>query len=148
MRKTIFQDLSSEMQAKLNLKKTSIQEERDQQAIRELLKTDSEPKTNSLLLNDANLTTDMNVTSLSSKRKILIKPKPIYNCNEEGIVIIAVSVNRLGKVVKAYPTENSTTHAKCLLKAAENAALTTLWEADPKAAEIETGTVTYNFHFN
>ena len=78
-------------------------------------------------------------------RKPLNKPKPTYNCNEEGKVVIKIYVNKSGKVTKAVLGKGSTNNAPCLVKAAKQAALNTKWEADAKAPDTQVGKIIFNF---
>ncbi len=74
------------------------------------------------------------------------KPKPAYNCNEEGRVVVKIYVNRQGRVIKAIPgVKGSTNNAPCLLQAAKYAALKTRWTEDTKAPETQIGKIIYNF---
>lgn len=79
-------------------------------------------------------------------RKPLNKPKPAYTCEEEGLVVVEVEVNREGKVVKATAgTKGSTNTASCLLTQAKAAALKTQWESDSKAGVKQIGFIKYRF---
>jgi outer membrane biosynthesis protein TonB len=79
-------------------------------------------------------------------RKPLNKPKPKYECNEEGLVIVAIEVDRSGKVIKATPgIKGSTNTAECLLSQAKIAALKTTWQADSKAGSKQIGIIKYRF---
>lgn len=75
-------------------------------------------------------------------------PKPQYNCDESGKVVVEIKVDRFGKVVNAEPGQKgSTTHAKCLWDSAKKAALTTKFNKQTKesAADFQIGTITYTF---
>lgn len=79
-------------------------------------------------------------------RKALSRPKPAYNCNEEGLVIVAIEVDRNGKVIKATPgVKGSTNTAACLLTQAKIAAMKTKWQADSKAGSKQIGIIKYRF---
>ncbi len=79
-------------------------------------------------------------------RKVLTKPKPNYNCNEEGIVVVSVSVDRNGKVISATPGARGTTNpASCLLVQAKAAALQTKFDSKSDAPEKQVGKIIYNF---
>jgi hypothetical protein len=63
------------------------------------------------------------------------------------MVVVKVYVDRNG-VVKRADGQNqigSTTLSECLIRIAEEAALKTLWQADPQALELQIGTIRYNF---
>lgn len=79
-------------------------------------------------------------------RKPLNKPKPKYECEEEGLVVVAIEVDRNGKVIKATPgVKGSTNTAQCLLSQAKIAALKTTWQADSKAGSKQIGIIKYRF---
>jgi len=79
-------------------------------------------------------------------RKPLNKPKPIYECNEEGVVVVAIEVDVNGKVIKATAgVKGSTNTAQCLLSRAKEAALKTRWQADSDAPFKQTGYIRYRF---
>lgn len=79
-------------------------------------------------------------------RKALSKPSPVYNCNEEGIVVVQITVDKNGTVVEAKPGARGTTNtASCLASQAKIAAMKTKWEASATGAEKQVGTIKYNF---
>lgn len=79
-------------------------------------------------------------------RKALNKPKPDYPCNEEGRVVVKITVDQSGKVILAEPGAQGTTNsASCLLTEAKEAALKTKFNADSKAPEKQIGAIIYNF---
>ncbi len=79
-------------------------------------------------------------------RNALGKPQPKYVCNEQGKVVVEISVNRSGKVISAKPGVRGTTNnAACLLEQAKVAAMNTTWEADPDAPDKQVGKIIYNF---
>ena len=77
-------------------------------------------------------------------RRAITKPAPKYNCNEEGKVVVRITVNRDGKVIHAE-REKGTTASSCLTEAAIQAAYNTVWEKDPNAEAKQIGTITYYF---
>lgn len=82
-------------------------------------------------------------------RKALSKPTPNYTCNEEGTVVVQITVNQSGTVIDAKPGARGTTNAaKCLLDEARNAAMRTRWQADSDAPEKQIGKIVYNFSLN
>jgi len=74
--------------------------------------------------------------------------KKLYkqDCNESGLVVVRIEVDRNGKVVKAEPgvkgTENT---APCLLAPAKKIALSHKWKADSKAPTRQVGFVSIDF---
>ncbi|MFL9845964.1 energy transducer TonB family protein [Flavobacterium rhizosphaerae] len=79
-------------------------------------------------------------------RGALAKPSPKYTCNEQGTVVVQISVNRSGKVIEANSGVRGTTNAaSCLLEQARIAAMNTTWEPDPDAPDKQIGKIIYNF---
>ena len=78
-------------------------------------------------------------------RRALSKPKPAYNCNEEGRVVIKIYVNRSGRVTKAVLGKGTTNNAPCLVDKAIAAAKRTTWQPDKKAPSTQIGTIIFNF---
>ena len=79
-------------------------------------------------------------------REALLKPKEQPNCEEEGIVVVSIEVDKEGKVIKAVSGVKGTTNsANCLLKPAREAALKTTWNADPNSPSKQKGTIIYKF---
>jgi colicin import membrane protein len=73
-------------------------------------------------------------------------PKPNYDYQEEGRVVVEVTVDRAGKVTQAIPgIKGSTTLNDYLLKVAKNAALEATFEPKSDAPLFQKGTITYNF---
>ena len=68
------------------------------------------------------------------------------DCNESGLVVVRIEVDKSGKVVKAEPgvkgTENT---APCLLAPAKKIALSHKWKADSKAPTRQVGFVSIDF---
>lgn len=82
-------------------------------------------------------------------RKALSKPAPKYTCNEEGTVVVEVTVDQNGKTISATAGIKGTTNkASCLLEQAKIAALNTKWSADENAAAKQVGKIIYNFNLN
>jgi protein TonB len=79
-------------------------------------------------------------------RKVLFPSKKQPDCQEEGVVVVLITVAKNGKVMSAIPgVKGSTNTAPCLLKPAKEAALSTIWNSDGAALEIQTGTIIYKF---
>ena len=82
-------------------------------------------------------------------RKALSKPAPAYNCDEEGKVVVQITVDKYGKAISAIPgIKGSTNTAKCLLDQAKIAAMNTKWDANEDAPEQQVGKIEYNFRLN
>ena len=79
-------------------------------------------------------------------RKFLSKPQPQYTCNEQGIVVVQITVDKSGKVISAQPGIRGTTNAaKCLLDQAKAAAMQTEVNPSEDAPEKQVGTIIYSF---
>ena len=73
-------------------------------------------------------------------------PKPRYPGNEEGVVVVQVTVNKSGQVTKAEAgVRGSNTADPELISAAKKAALQAKFNVDNNAPAYQTGTITYRF---
>ena len=72
--------------------------------------------------------------------------KPPYDLQKEGTVVVAITVDRNGRVTDATPgMKGSTTLDGDLLRLAKEAALKTTFESKNDAPVIQKGTITYIF---
>lgn len=79
-------------------------------------------------------------------RSGLSLPKPYYPGNEEGIVVVQVTVDKNGTVTKAEPgVKGSSTANPELIAAARKAALLARFNVDNNAPAYQVGTITYRF---
>ncbi len=79
-------------------------------------------------------------------RKALSKPKRVQDCNEAGIVVVSIDVDRNGNVIKATAGVRGTTNNNsCLLDPAKEAALATKFNADSNAPSRQIGKIVYKF---
>lgn len=79
-------------------------------------------------------------------RRALNKEKFVQDCNESGIVVVRIEVNRSGQVVNATPGVKGTTNsASCLTEPARRAAMATRFNSDENAPSRQVGTIIYNF---
>ncbi len=82
----------------------------------------------------------LNGRSLKSNGKV------IQECNQEGIVVVRITVNKLGNVINAEPGVKGTTNTHpCLLAPAKKTALMHEWYPDSKAPEQQIGFVVIQF---
>lgn len=87
-------------------------------------------------------------------RQALSKPKPVYDCQDEGVVVVKISVNRNGEVISAEAGDAipggpaTTTTSSCLFRRAEAAARQTRWNQSSTASETQFGFIIYNFQKN
>lgn len=81
-----------------------------------------------------------------SGRNTKALPKPAYNSQEEGKVVVDVTVDKYGNVIKAIPgAKGTTTPDKTLWEAARKAALESKFNEKIDAPEEQKGTITYHF---
>jgi len=79
-------------------------------------------------------------------RNLKSSGKVTQECNQEGIVVVRITVNRNGKVIDADPGVKGTTNTNpCLLKPALKTALLHEWYPDKNAPERQVGFVVINF---
>jgi len=73
-------------------------------------------------------------------------PKPSYDSKEQGKVVVTIWVNAEGRVVRVIEgTKGTTVTDQRLLAVAKEAALRAAFTADPKATDLQKGTITYIF---
>ncbi len=73
-------------------------------------------------------------------------PKPNRKFTEDGTVVVQILVDKWGKVKKAVAIDKgSNTTNSALRKMAEEAARKAVFNANPKAPEMQKGTITYHF---
>lgn len=79
-------------------------------------------------------------------RKALSIPNPTYNCNEEGTVVVQITVDKNGKTIDARPGYRGTTNtASCLAVQAKAAAMNSRWSERSNGEDNQVGTITFNF---
>ena len=73
-------------------------------------------------------------------------PKPSYDSKEQGKVVVTIWVNAEGRVVRVIEGSKGTTVTDLrLLAVAKEAALKAAFTPDPKATDLQKGTITYIF---
>lgn len=83
--------------------------------------------------------------SLAGRKKVQL-PVPKSSFQEEGKVVVEITVDREGKVTNAKPgVKGSTTTDPQLMAIAKKAALEAKFNKDPEAAELQKGQIIYNF---
>jgi len=81
-----------------------------------------------------------------SGRNPLFLPKPKYEYQAEGKVVVEIRVDRNGNVIYARAgVKGSTTNDENLIKAASEAALKAKFDVKTDAPFTQTGTITYHF---
>lgn len=74
-------------------------------------------------------------------------PRPAYDVQESGVVVVNIWVDNYGNVVKAVPGGDGTTVLdKTLYAAARNAAMNTHFNMSADAPAMQEGTITYYFN--
>ncbi|KWW31018.1 MAG: hypothetical protein AUK63_701 [bacterium P3] len=73
-------------------------------------------------------------------------PHPAYNSSREGKIIVKIWVDRQGNVTKTEaPMQGTTILDETMIEQARRAAMRSKFNADPDAAVVQTGTITYVF---
>lgn len=79
-------------------------------------------------------------------RSLVNKGKVPQECNESGRVVVKITVDRSGKVIKAEPGVRGTTNnSPCLLEPARKTAFMHKWNLDSNAPSQQIGFVVVNF---
>lgn len=87
--------------------------------------------------------------SLQGRNLIGSLPKPVYNVQESGRVVVRIVVDREGRVTHAeHRLQGSTTTSSALINAAIDAARKARFNSDPNATSSQEGTITYVFDLN
>jgi colicin import membrane protein len=87
--------------------------------------------------------------SLQGRNLIGSLPKPVYNVQESGRVVVRIVVDREGRVTHAeHRLQGSTTTSSALINAAIDAARKARFNSDPNAPSSQEGTITYVFDLN
>ena len=83
--------------------------------------------------------------SLAGRNPVSL-PKPEYNAQVSGTIVVRIRVNRDGKVISAEPgVKGSNILDETLLEAARKAALKARFNSKSDAAYTQAGTITYHF---
>jgi outer membrane biosynthesis protein TonB len=79
-------------------------------------------------------------------RSMILMRKPEFTIQQEGIVVVEITVDRTGKVINATPgKQGSTTTDKTLCAAAKKAALDSKFNLKNDAPDFQVGKITYHF---
>lgn len=79
-------------------------------------------------------------------RRLESRGKVTQECNQEGVVVVRITVNRQGDVIQAEPGVKGTTNTHpCLLQPARETALLHKWFPDAKAPAQQIGFVVIQF---
>lgn len=81
-----------------------------------------------------------------SGRSLQVNGKETQDCNESGVVVVRIVVNKLGEVTSAEPgVKGTTNNDPCLIIPAKNTALMHKWYPDENAPEKQIGFVVIEF---
>ncbi|WP_438965927.1 energy transducer TonB [Flavobacterium sp.] len=79
-------------------------------------------------------------------RSVKGNSKVLQECNEEGTIVVKITVNRNGQVIGTeYSASGSTSASSCLKKAAFETAKTFKWSAAPDASDKQIGFIEVKF---
>ena len=82
--------------------------------------------------------------SLKSRNVVGSLPRPSYNAQMEGTIVVQIKVDQYGNVTEAIPgAEGTTVMDKNLWNAARNAAMKAHFNMSADAPVLQTGTITY-----
>lgn len=82
---------------------------------------------------------------LKGRKTVGTIPRPAYNVQEYGVVVMDIRVDKNGTVVSAVVGDGTTTNSKDLINAARKAAMETHFNVDGNAPSLQEGTITYTF---
>ncbi len=86
------------------------------------------------------------VSYVMAGRKLTREPKIDNLTMEKGIVVVEITINKYGNVVKAVPgIEGSTTTSQYLLTKAKQAAESVMFDTSPVMPQSQTGMITITF---
>jgi len=86
------------------------------------------------------------VSYVMAGRKLTKEPKIDNLTMEKGVVVVAITINKYGNVIKAEPgIEGSTTISKYLLTKAQQAAQSAMFDTSPVMPLEQKGTMTFTF---
>lgn len=80
-----------------------------------------------------------------SGRKLSTPAKEVQDCNEEGRVVVQVTVNRNGNVIDAKYSKGTNNTNPCLVNPALSAARKFKWQPDTDAPATQIGFITFEF---
>ena len=84
--------------------------------------------------------------NLTGRNQVGALPRPAYNQQVEGVVVVEVTVDKEGKVTQAEPGKKGTTiNDDSLWESSRQAALKARFDRKPDAPAFQKGTITYRF---
>jgi len=96
--------------------------------------------------NSSKSTAVKGVTYVMAGRKMTKEPKLDNLTMEKGVVVVEITINKYGNVIKAEPgIEGSTTTSKYLLTKAQQGAQSAMFDTSPVMPLEQKGTITFTF---
>lgn len=124
------------------------------QAIRDSEKQPELPETSPIesyaqsteVIHNENVKRNSSVSYSLENRTAIILPNPVYTCPNSGIVVVNITVDKLGKVINTgVDNSKSTTSDKCLKEQALEYANQARFDVSESSNENQNGTITYRF---
>ncbi len=78
-------------------------------------------------------------------RKLSNSGKEVQKCNQSGTVVVQITVNQNGNVIKAERARGTTNSDPCLVEPALATARKYKWQPDPNAPQTQVGFIVVNF---
>ncbi len=78
-------------------------------------------------------------------RKLANRGNEIQKCNQSGTVVVKITVNQNGSVIKAESTKGTTNSDPCLVEPALATARKFKWQPDSNAPQTQVGFIVVNF---
>jgi len=88
---------------------------------------------------------ESNIVYYLENRYHVSLPVPVYLAQGGGTVIVNIKVNRDGKVIEAEPQASKSVRDNQIFLYAREAALRTVFNRDPSAPAVQTGSIHYSF---
>lgn len=98
------------------------------------------------VIHNENVKRNSSVSYSLENRMALILPNPVYTCPNTGIIIVNITVDKLGKVINTgVDNSKSTTNDRCLKEQALEYANQAKFDVSESSSENQNGTITYRF---
>ncbi len=103
-------------------------------------------KSGMVAVNDTKTTSAKGISYDMAGRKMVKEPKVDNLTMEKGIVVVEITINKYGNVIKAVPgIEGSTTTSKYLLTKAQQAAQSAMFDTSPIMPLEQKGSISITF---
>lgn len=98
------------------------------------------------VIHNDNVKRNSTVSYNLENRTAIYLPNPVYTCPESGIIVIHITVDKLGEVIHTnVDNSKSTTTDKCLKEQALEYAKQSKFDTSESSNENQKGTITYRF---